>query len=30
MLRRIGWEVETFLLFMTGKHFVQREREVLV
>lgn len=30
MLRRIGWEVETFLLFMFGKHYVQRERRVLV
>ncbi len=27
---RLGWEVETFLLFMAGRHFTQRERKVLI
>lgn len=30
LIIRLGWEAETFLLFMSGKHYVQREREVLV
>ncbi len=30
LIIRLSWEAETFLLFISSKHWTQQEREVLV